>query len=116
VDRLTRSLKRRIEKLERELAAAPVPVHPEEMARREARMMELCEAAVEGHEPEDLAQEERELFDQLIRYAPVYLELREEGALESYNDYHGDLHHAGLDDDDRDPSSENRRDKGLCNE
>jgi hypothetical protein len=110
LDRLARRLRRRIEKLERELAALPAPLHPDEKARREARMMELSAAAVEGREPENLTQEERDLYARLLRFAPVYLELREEGALESYHDYHG-----GPDHDDRKPSSDNRRDKDPCN-
>jgi uncharacterized alpha-E superfamily protein len=101
LDRLTRSLKRRIEKLERELAAVPAPVQPEEMARQEARMMELCAAALGGPAPENLTQEERELLDQLREYESVVSELLEEGALEGYLDYHGDLHHGGLTDEDR---------------
>ena len=77
--------------------------------------MYLCEAAVAGREPEDLTEEERELFARIVEYLPVYLELEEEGALQSYYDHHGDLHHGGPDDDDRDSSSDNRRDKDLDN-
>ncbi len=91
MDRLARRLKRRIEKLERELAAVPAPMQPKDMARLGARMMELCDAALAGREPENLTEEERELLDQLVEYAPVYLELLAEGARDSYHDNHGGL-------------------------
>ena len=105
-----KQLARRVERLERKLAAVPAPVDPEEGAQREARTMELCAAAVAGREPEDLTEEERELFAKLVLYVPAYLELLEAGAL----DRHGDLrrHHDG----DRDGGLDVLHDKDARND
>lgn len=98
MDRLARRLRRRIEALERRLGALPPPVGSEEVAKRRTRTTKLCAAAVEGREPEDLTPEEREHFAELLVYAPVYLELLQEGAL----DHYGELHRCGLRDEDTD--------------
>ena len=107
MDWIARLLRRRIEKLERELAAIPPPVSPEEMARREARTTELSAAAAAGREPEDLGQEEREYFARLLLYAPVYLELLEEGAL----GHHGESRRRDLCGDDPGASREELNDE-----
>ena len=78
-----RTLRRRVEKLEAQLGDVPIPrTSAAEIERKRARMLELCAAAVEGREPEDLEAGDRELFAQIRRYVPVYLELVESGVLD----------------------------------
>ncbi len=76
-----RGVERRIEDLARCLGSYPTPPTPEETARR----LGLAGASLEGREPEPgLAESERDLFEEIRRYAPVFQELIEEGALDSY--------------------------------
>ena len=80
--RLTRGLERRLEALERQLAGLPERLTPEEQARQNARLSELCAAAVEDRDPDlELTAEEAELLEKIRGYAPVYRELLDEGLI-----------------------------------
>ena len=80
--RLRRSLDRRLEALERQLAGLPERLTPEEQARRDARLLALCRAAVEDRDPDlELDSEEAELLEEMRRYAPVYREMLDEGLI-----------------------------------
>ncbi len=78
----------RLERLEKELARRPAPPSPEEVRRRDVRRLQLVAAALEGRRPEPgLAEEERELFEKVMRYAPVAREIAEEGLLDGSGDH-----------------------------
>jgi hypothetical protein len=79
VRRSIRSLERRLEALERQFAGLPEPLTPEEQARQDARLLEMCRAAVEDEDPHlELTAEEAALFEKMRPYAPVYRELIDE--------------------------------------
>ena len=80
--RPVRSLERRLEALERQLAGLPERPTPEEQARRDARSLELCSAALEDRDPDlELTAEEAALFEEVCRYVPVYREMIDEGII-----------------------------------
>jgi hypothetical protein len=69
----------RVVKPETRLADVLISRTPAEIER--GRMLEFCAAAVQGRQPEDLEARDRDLFAQIRRYVPVYLELLESGML-----------------------------------
>jgi hypothetical protein len=82
VHRSMRGLERRLEALERKFADLPERLTPEEQARRDARLLDLCRAAVEGRDPDlDLTAEEAELLEKMRVYAPVFREMLDEGLI-----------------------------------
>lgn len=71
----TRGLERRLRALELRLGTVAEPELPAATARR----AELVRAALAGEIPEDLTATERPTFEKILRYAPIALELRDEG-------------------------------------
>ncbi len=88
--RLAKGYLARLRRLE--AAIPPSPPTPEEIERVESRRLELCRAGLDGVEPEDLNEGERELFEKIQKSAPIFRELAASGVLEGY----------GLDGDDHD--------------
>jgi hypothetical protein len=87
VHRLTRDLERRLEAIERQLARLPERLTPEEQARKEARLLNLCRAAVEDRDPDlELTTGEAELLEKMRRYAPTFQELINEGIIGPYGE------------------------------
>ena len=75
-------LTRRLEALERQLAGLPERLTPEEQARRDARQLALCKAAVEDRDPDlELTAEEAALLEEVGRYVTVYRERLDEGLI-----------------------------------
>ncbi len=66
-----KALQRRIEALERRLGNVPTIETDAETGRRLA----LCRAALEGHEPADLREDEAELFEKIRASVPIFREL-----------------------------------------
>jgi hypothetical protein len=84
---MTRGLERRLEALERQLAGLPGRLTPEEQARKKARLLILCGAAVEVRDPDlELTTDEAELLEKMRRYVPTFQELINEGIIGPYGE------------------------------
>ncbi len=81
-----KGIEKRLTSLELRLGAIPTIETAAEISRR----LELCRAALEGHEPANLTATERPMFSKMVRDVPLLFELLDEGALDAYLD--GDDH------------------------
>ncbi|MDP9479204.1 MAG: hypothetical protein M3R38_26585 [Actinomycetota bacterium] len=68
----TAGIAKRLRALEIRLGTIPTTETTAETNRR----LELIRAALSGHEPEDLRDDERAVFSKILRYAPIALELQ----------------------------------------